>query len=86
MARVIFGVLKTFDASAATRAAEVVVDDLDDAPAELLGAIGEAVLAPPALMIVRELICCRLPDVDAGAAGEMLSGDLGHGRCPHLPP
>ena len=53
---------------AATGAAEIVVDDLDVAPAELLGAIDEAVLAPSALMIMRELICCRLPDVDAGAA------------------
>jgi hypothetical protein len=59
-----------------TRAVEAVVDDLNDAPAELLGAIDEAV-APPALMIVRELVCRRLPDVDAGAAREMLSGDLG---------
>ena len=53
---------------AATGAAEIVVDDLDVAPAKLLGAIGEPVLAPSALMIVRELVCGRLPDVDAGAA------------------
>ena len=39
---------------AAARAAEVVVDDIDVAPAKLLSAIDEAVLAPPALMIVRE--------------------------------
>src|SRR5215471_20646743 len=71
---------------AATGAAEVVVDDIDVGPAKLLGAIDEAVLAPPALMIVRELVCCRLPDVDAGAAGQMLSRDLGHRRAPHLPP
>ena len=32
---------------ATTRAAEVVVDDIDVAPAKLLGAIDEAVLAPP---------------------------------------
>src|SRR5580704_12230000 len=54
---------------AATGPAEVVVDDIDVAPAKLLGAIDEAVLAPSALMIMRELVCCRLPDVDAGAAG-----------------
>src|SRR5262249_6226936 len=67
---------------AATGAAEVVVDDIDVAPAKLLGPIDEAVLAPSALMIMRELVCCRLPDVDAGAAGEMLSRDLGHRRSP----
>src|SRR5712675_2429761 len=71
---------------AATGAAEVVVDDIDVAPAKLLGAIDEAVLAPPALVIVRELVCCRLPDIDAGAAGEMLSRDLRHRRSPGLPP
>ena len=49
---------------AAARSAEIVVDDLDVAPAKLLGAIGKAVLPAPALMIVRELICRRLPDVD----------------------
>jgi len=70
---------------AATGAAEVVVDDIDVAPAKLLGAIDEAVLAPSALMIMRELVCCRLPDVDAGASGEMLSRDLGHRRFPRLP-
>jgi hypothetical protein len=53
---------------AAAGAAEVLVDDLDVAPAKLLGAIDQAVLASPALMIMRELACCRLPDVDAGAA------------------
>src|ERR1700757_1417460 len=71
---------------AAGRAAEVVVDDLDIAPAELLSAIDETVLAPPALVIVSKLVCCRLPDVDAGAAGEMLSRDLGHRRSLHLTP
>src|SRR5262249_51206654 len=74
----------TRDATA--RAAEVVVDDIDVAPAKLLSSIDEAVLAPPALMIVRELVRCRLPDVDAGAAGEMLRRDLGHRRSPRLPP
>src|SRR6267154_1646254 len=71
---------------AAARPAEVVVDDFDVAPAKLLGAIDETVLAPSALMIMRELVCCRLPDVDAGVAGEMLSRDLGHHRSPRLPP
>jgi hypothetical protein len=38
---------------AAAGPAEVVVDDFDLAPAKLLGAIDEAVLAPSALMIMR---------------------------------
>src|SRR5260370_26808640 len=71
---------------AAAGPAEVVVDDFDVAPAKLLGAIDETVLAPSALMIMRELVCCRLSDVDAGVAGEMLSRDLGHHRSPRLPP
>src|SRR5262249_34219812 len=71
---------------APTGAAKVVVNDIDVAPAKLLGAIDETVLASSALMIMRELVCCRLPDVDAGAAGEMLSRDFGHRRCPRLPP
>src|SRR5215471_15468173 len=71
---------------AAARAAEVVVDDIDVAPAKLLGSIDEAILAPPALMIVRELVRGRLPDVDARVAGEVLRRDLGHRRSPRLPP
>src|SRR6266852_884156 len=71
---------------AATRPAEVIADDFNVAPAKLLGAIDETVLAPSALMIMRELVCCRLSDVDAGVAGEMLSRDLGHHRSPRLPP
>jgi hypothetical protein len=71
---------------AAARAAEVLVDHIDVAPAKLLGPIDEAILAPSALMIMRELVCRRLPDVDAGATGEMLSRDLGHRRFPRLPP
>jgi hypothetical protein len=78
--------LKAGTRDAATRAAEICVDDIDVAPGKLLGAIDEAVLAPPALMIVLELICCRLPDVDAATAREMLSRDLGHGRSSRLLP
>jgi CRP-like cAMP-binding protein len=37
-------------------------------------------------MIVRELARCRLPDVDTGASGEMLSRDLSHRRSHRLPP
>src|SRR5882724_5933561 len=49
----------------AARAAEIIVDDLDSGPAELLGAIGEPVLPTPALVIVHQLIGGRLADVDA---------------------
>ena len=53
---------------AASRAAEIIVDDLDRGPAELPGTIGEPVLAAPALRIVQKLIGRRLADVDEGAA------------------
>src|SRR5258708_18451991 len=68
----------------AARAAEIIVNDLDSGPAKLFGAIGEPVLAAPALMIVCQLIGCRLTDVDAGAACKMLSRDLGHDCSPPL--
>src|SRR5262245_61632451 len=64
--------------NAAARAAEIIIDDLDDGPAELLGAIGEPILASPALLVVHELIGRRLTDVDEGGACEMVSRDLGH--------
>src|SRR5258708_38276132 len=40
----------------AARAAEIIIDDLDSGPAELLGAFGEPVLPTPALVIVHQLI------------------------------
>src|SRR5271166_941227 len=67
---------------AAARAAEIVVDDLDGSPTELFGATSETVLAPQALLVVHKLIGRRLADVDEGAAGEMVSRDLGHRRPP----
>ena len=57
---------RTGDAAAGS--SKIVVDDLDGRPAKLLGAIGKAVLPPLALVIVRELIRGRLPDIDASAA------------------
>src|SRR3984893_15393038 len=71
--------------AAATRATQIIVDELDSGPAELPGAIGEPVLTVPALLVVQELIGCRLTDIDARASGQMLSRDLGHWRCPPLP-
>src|SRR3984893_11130688 len=70
--------------AAATRATQIIVDDLDSGPAELPGAIGEPVLTVPALLVVQELIGCRLTDIDARASGQMLSRDLGHWRWPPL--
>src|ERR1700726_1418603 len=66
----------------AARAAEIIVNDLDSGPAKLFGAIGEPVLAAPALLIVCQLVGCRLTDVDTGAACKMLSRDLGHDCSP----
>src|ERR1700722_10947726 len=75
--------LEAWACDTAARAAEIIVNDLDSGPAKLFGAIGEPVLAAPALMIV-QLIGCRLTDVDTGAACKMLSRDLGHDCSPPL--
>src|ERR1700692_3710021 len=63
----------------AARAAEIIVNDLDSGPAKLFGAIGEPVLAAPALMIVCQLIGCRLTDVDTGARCKGVRLVSGHG-------
>src|SRR3984893_3523634 len=70
---------------AASRAAEIVVDDLDHGPAELPSTIGEPVLTAAALRIVQELICRRLADVNEGAAAPVGRRDLRHRRPPRLP-
>src|SRR5271166_6542391 len=73
--------------NAASRAAEIVIDNLDGIPAEISCATGKAVLAPQALLVVHKLIGGRLAHVDKGAAGEVVSRDLGHRRppCPSAP-
>jgi len=76
--------LKAGPADAAARAAEILVDDLDCRPTELTSAVGQRVLTAPALLVVHELVCRRLADVDIGAARKMLSGDLRHRRPPGL--
>ena len=48
--------LEARPSDAAARASEIVIDDLNGDPAELLGAIGEPVLAPLALLVVHKLI------------------------------
>src|ERR1700751_2313624 len=69
---------------AASRAAKVIIDDLDASPAELPSAIGERILSALALLVVDQLIGRRLANVDVGGAREVLSGDLGHGQPPWL--
>src|SRR5215475_10932283 len=77
--------LEARPSGAATRAAKIIVGDLDCGPAELTGAIGETILPASALVIVRQLIGRRLSDVDVRAARKMLSRDLAHRRSPRLP-
>src|SRR6516225_1852762 len=69
----------------AARSAKVIIDDLDRSPAELTGAIHEAILPASALMIMRQLIGRRLSDVDIGTARKMLSRDFAHRRSPCSP-
>src|SRR6478735_1054491 len=71
--------------NSAARATEIIIDDLDNRPAELFGAIGEPILAPLALPVVHELIGRRLTDVDESGTREMVSCDLGHRRPPRPP-
>ena len=42
--------------NAAARSSEIVVDDLNGGPSELLGAISKPILAPPAFLIVHQLV------------------------------
>src|ERR1700746_2819795 len=70
--------------AAASRAAKVIIDDLDASPAELPSAIGERILSALALLVVDQLIGRRLANVAVGGACEVLSGDLGHCRPPRL--
>src|SRR6516225_9424544 len=70
---------------AASRATEIIVDDLDRGPAELPSEIGEPVLTTAALGIVQKLISRRLADVDESGAAQVVSRDLGHHRPRRLP-
>src|SRR5207237_10758068 len=77
--------LKARPIDAASRAAQIIVDDLDCGPAERAATIGEPVLTAAALRIVQKLIGRRLADVDESSAAQMVSRDLGHRRPPRLP-
>src|ERR1700730_9397761 len=77
--------LETRPGAGASRAARIIVDDIDHGPAELPSTIGETVLTAAALRIVQELICRRLADVNEGAAAQVVRRDLRHRRPPRLP-
>src|SRR5215469_6802530 len=64
--------LKARTADARTRSAKILLDDRHIRPAESAGPLGEAILSPPALMIVGKLVGGGLPDVDEGAAHQMI--------------
>src|SRR5260370_29941080 len=64
----------------AARAAEIIIDDLDSGPAELLGAFGEPVLPTPALVIVHQLIGGLMAGIDGRTSLKMV-----HGRFWHVP-
>src|SRR5260370_16498145 len=55
--------LETRPVDAASRAAKIIVDDLDHGPAELPSTIGEPVLTAAARRVGQHLICPRLPDL-----------------------
>jgi hypothetical protein len=58
---------------AASRAAKIIVNDLDCGPAELSSTIGEPVLTAAALRIVQKLIGRRLADVDESGTAQVLA-------------
>jgi len=62
--------LETRPIDAASRAAKIIVDDLDRGPPELPSTIGQPVLTAAALRIVQKLIGRRLADVNESAAAQ----------------
>src|ERR1700716_1534303 len=64
--------LEARPSNAAARTPQIIVDDLDCGPAELTGAVGEAILPASALMIVRQLIGRRLSAVKIRTARQIL--------------
>src|SRR5262249_1097308 len=71
--------------STGRRAAEIVVDDFDLAPAKLAEPVPHGVLQDPALLIVHDLIPRALPNVQNGLAPEMMRFDLVTHRRALLP-
>src|ERR1022692_2700280 len=61
---------------------QIVVDHIDVSPAQRACTIDKGILAPLAFKIVLHLTRCRLTDVHTSPPGQMISGDLIHGRPP----
>src|ERR1017187_1805319 len=61
---------------------QIVVDHIDVSPAQRACMIDKGILAPLAFKIVPHLTGCGLTDVHTSPPGQMISGDLVHGRPP----
>ncbi len=72
--------LEAWPGLAAAGSTEIVVDHDHVLPAKRLRSRCEGVLATSALRVVEELICRRLPNIDIGAARQMLGRDPIHRR------
>ena len=68
--------LEARTADTRTRAAKIVIDDRHVSPTERASPFGEAILATPTLVIVGKLVGGGLPDVDEGAALQMVRRNL----------
>src|SRR4051812_13717959 len=68
--------LESRSADTRTRTAKIVIDDRHIRPAESASPFREAILTPPALMIIGKLVGGGLPDVDESAALQMVRRDL----------
>src|SRR3954470_13060155 len=68
--------LEARSADTRTRAAKIVIDNRHIRPAESASPFREAILTPPALMIIGKLVGGGLPDVDEGTASQMVRRDL----------
>jgi hypothetical protein len=66
------------------RDAKVVVNDDDFSPTKCAGTIRQRILAPPTLVVMLQLISRGLPNVDVGAARQVISVYLAHGFSPWL--
>src|SRR3954454_15611875 len=73
--------LEARSADTRTRTAKTVIDTRHIRPAESTSPFREAILTPPALMIIGTLVGGGLPDVDEGAAPQMVRRNL-HRRPP----
>src|ERR1039457_27671 len=65
-----------------SRNPEIVIDYIDVLPAQRACMIDKGILAPLAFKIVLHLTRCGLTDVHTSPPGQMISGNLVHGRPP----